>query len=84
MDKYQTNEIAEWLTSFISQVLEMPKEDIKSNIRFDRYGIDSVAVLSIVDELGKFIKKDLDATMAYDYPTIETLSEHVAQLTAGK
>lgn len=78
------SEIAQWLVSLLSQILEKNPTDIEQNVRFDRYGIDSVAALSIVDELGKFLKKDLDATMVYDYPTIDTLSEYVAQLLEKK
>ncbi|MFT3803424.1 MAG: acyl carrier protein [Burkholderiaceae bacterium] len=70
-------DIEDWLADLIGEILEMPAQEIDRTVRFDRYGLDSVAAVSVAVALGEYLERDLDATIIYDYPTIIKLSKHL-------
>ena len=48
-------------------------------IPFDRYGLDSSAAIGMIGDLENWIGIELDPTLPYDYPSIETLAQHLAE-----
>jgi acyl carrier protein len=83
MSKYQQHNIENWLANLISEILGIPLSEVDRTVRFDRYGLDSVAAVSVSAELGKHLGSELDATLIYDYPTISKLSRHLAETMEG-
>lgn len=79
MSKQQQDDIENWLSDLIAEILEIPPSKVDRTKRFDRYGLDSVAAVSVTAMLGKHLCRDLDATAMYDYPTISTLSRYLAE-----
>lgn len=45
---------------------------------FDRYGLDSSVAVGLTGDLEDWLETKLDPTLLYDYPTIEGLSQHLA------
>ena len=74
----QQSEIEVWLGALLSEVLEIPQTQIDPTVRFDRYGLDSAAAISVAEELGNFLERELDATLLYDHPTIRSLAQHLS------
>lgn len=62
----------------IATILEVEQEKIKPDISFDRYGIDSLAIVELTDKLSTLTGKDVEPTLLYDFPTIDQLSAHLA------
>jgi acyl carrier protein len=79
VSKHQQDDIENWLSDLIGEILEIPPSKVDRTKRFDRYGLDSVAAVSVTAMLGKHLGRELDATAMYDYPTISTLSRHLAE-----
>lgn len=82
MDTTKTNlhtneEIQEWIISYLANLLEIDEEEIDIEEPFDRYGLDSAAAIGLLGDLGTCLKCDLDPTLIYDFPTIETLVNHL-------
>jgi len=65
--------IQAWLVSNIAERLRVNPQDIEVQQPFSRYGLDSVAAVSLSGELGDWLGASLSPTLVYDYPTIETL-----------
>lgn len=84
MTQYSQEAIEAWLAELIGEILEMPPAKVDKTARFDRYGLDSVAAVSVSVVLGEHLGRDLDATVIYDYPTIRKLSHHLAQTSASE
>ena len=72
-------EIQAWMVDYISQLLQIPPKEIKVKVSFDRYGLDSSAVVVMSGDLEEWLQIDLDPTLVYDYPTIESLAKHLAE-----
>lgn len=72
-----TSDIQAWLISHMAELLEIASDEIDIAIPFDRYGLDSSAVVGMVGELEDWLETELDPTLLYDYPTIESLAKHL-------
>lgn len=72
------SEIQDWMISYLAQMLEVSPDEIDIAIPFDRYGLDSSAVVGMTGDLEDWLKIELDPTLVYDYPTIKALAKHIA------
>lgn len=74
--------IKTWIINYIADLLEVESSKIDASIPFDRYGLDSSAAVGLAGDLEDWLDEELDPTMLYDYPTIDSLTEHlVAELS---
>jgi acyl carrier protein len=71
-------EIAAWLISYLSEMLAVNATEIDVQVPFEYYGLDSSAAIGLTGDLENFLEYEVEATIVYDYCTIETLSEHLA------
>jgi acyl carrier protein len=72
-------DIQSWLVSYLAELLEINTDEVETTIPFDRYGLDSSALVGITGDLEDFLKIGVDPTLLYDYPTVKSLSEHLAK-----
>lgn len=72
------SDIENWLVSYIAQLLEIEPQEIDSQTPFERYGLDSSAMVVLSGDLQEWLGRKLDPTLLYDYPTIETLANYLA------
>ena len=73
-------EIQSWLISYLAELLEMEPDEVDVTIPFDRYGVDSSAGVGLIGDLQRDFCLKLKPTTLYNYPTIEALTEYLAQL----
>ncbi|MEH1850174.1 MAG: acyl carrier protein [Nostoc sp.] len=78
-DKLTSQEISNWLVSYISDLLEIEPEETDIETTFDRYGLDSSAAVILTGDLANWLGKEIEPTVMYDYPTIAKLAEYVAE-----
>ncbi len=71
-----------WLTDRLATVLNIAPVTIDSSESFDRYGLDSLAAITLTGDLEEWLDCELPVTLAWDYPNIELLSEYLAELVA--
>ncbi len=71
-------EIADWFVSQLSGELGIPAKNIDPTRPFAYYGLDSVHAVRLTAELESWLGQELSPTLAYEYPTIELLSRHLA------
>ncbi|GAB1544683.1 hypothetical protein NUACC21_73590 [Scytonema sp. NUACC21] len=78
------SEIQAWIVSYLAQLLEVDPEDINVTIPFERYGLDSAVAVGLTGDLEDWLETKLDPTLLYDYPTIESMSRHLAEELQAK
>lgn len=77
-------DVKAWLVSYLSQLLEIDPNEISPTADFDRYGLDSSAAIGLTSDFGNWLGFELDPTLTYDYPTVESLAQHVIELSQSK
>ena len=73
-------EIKTWLISYLAELTEMESDEIDTNLPFERYDLDSSAAVGLTVDLEEWLGQELDPTLLYDYPTINTLAKHLAEV----
>ncbi|MGH3558261.1 MAG: beta-ketoacyl synthase N-terminal-like domain-containing protein, partial [Mycobacterium sp.] len=71
-------EIADWFVSQLSQSLDIPAADIDPSRPFAYYGLDSIHAVRLTAALEGWLGRELSPTLAYEYPTIDSLSSYLA------
>lgn len=71
------DEIQTWIVSYLADLLEVDPEEVDITIPFDRYGLDSSAAIGLTGELEDWLGSQVDPTLLYDYPTVESLVQHL-------
>lgn len=72
-------EIQSWMVSYLAELLAIEADEVNVAIPFDRYGLDSSVAVGLTGDLEDWLDRKLDPTLLYDYPTIEALSQHLAE-----
>jgi acyl carrier protein len=71
-------EIQTWIVDYLAQLLEVDPGDVDVTVPFDRYGLDSAAAVGMTGELADWLDHEMDPTLLYDYPTIESLVQYLS------
>ena len=71
-------DIAGWLQIRLAVYLHLSPDKIDIEQSFDYYGMDSVQVVSAMEDLSAWLGENFDATLFWQYPSIAALSEHLA------
>ncbi|NBD34623.1 MAG: hypothetical protein GVY30_01335, partial [Chloroflexi bacterium] len=70
--------IAAWLQAYFAARTGAAPETISVTEPFARYGLSSLDALSLMRDLEVWLGRSLLPTLAWNYPTIEQLSRHLA------
>jgi acyl-CoA synthetase (AMP-forming)/AMP-acid ligase II/acyl carrier protein len=71
--------IENWMVNWLSKELKLELSAIEPSKSFADYGLDSVAAVELAQALGDWLGGELDATIAWNFPTIKALAVHLAQ-----
>ena len=71
-------EVEAWLVGKLSELTGRAPDAIQKRQAFARYGLDSVSVVRLAADLGAWLEEDVSPTLAYDFPDIESLANHLA------
>jgi acyl carrier protein len=71
--------IQDWLVSELAKQLEVDTDEIDVNATFDVFGLDSAKAMVIIGEAEKFLGFEVAPTLLWHYPTIQSLSERLAE-----
>lgn len=76
---YTADEIKAWLVSHISEQLGVNPDEIDVKQPLDSYGLESAQAMLLVSQAEKFFSFELSPILLWHYPTIETLSQRLAE-----
>ena len=62
-----------WLQEWIARCVEIPPSQVATDEPFTHFGLDSTDAVEIVCDLEKHLSMELDATLLWNYPTINAL-----------
>ena len=71
--------IRDWLVAHLAHRLQCEAAEIDVRQPFARYGLTSRDALEIAAELEQRMKRPLSPSLVYDYPSIDSLSQHLAE-----
>ncbi|MFG1929624.1 beta-ketoacyl synthase N-terminal-like domain-containing protein [Mycobacterium sp. NPDC048908] len=71
-------EIQAWFVEQLAADLGLVATEIDITQPFAAYGLDSVRSIQLMKALESWIGRELSPTLAYSYPTIEILADHLA------
>jgi natural product biosynthesis luciferase-like monooxygenase protein len=77
----RASEIQNWITDWLSRKLKIEPKLLEKNPRrksFLDYGLKSVEAVELAIELERWLGCSLDATLVWNFPTIESLAGHLA------
>jgi acyl carrier protein len=69
--------LRQWLRGRVAQYAQRPETEIRTNLPFAEYGLDSVAALSLFGDIEDRFGLYLEPTVAWDYPTVDALARHL-------
>ena len=71
--------IQTWLVSHLVEENGIAAEELDVQAPFDSYGLDSMIMVTLTGELEDWLGWQLSPNLLYEYTSIETLSQHLAQ-----
>jgi len=81
VDPRTPGEIEDWFVSYLAEALQTAPENIDVAAPFETFGLDSPTAIGMTGHLEDWLGLTIDPTVVYDYPTIEALAKHLAELT---
>jgi acyl carrier protein len=76
---YTAEEIQIWLVSQISEQLGVEPDDIDVRKPLDSYGLESAQAMILASKAEKLLGFQLSPILVWHYPTIESLSDRLAE-----
>ena len=76
--KRSAEEIADWLVVHVAAELGLASVDVVTSQTFADDGLDSVHALRLTAALADWLGRPVSPELAYDYPTIDLLAQHLA------
>ncbi|MEU9300201.1 acyl carrier protein [Streptomyces sp. NPDC048269] len=73
----------EWLSARLSLYLRRAPETIDPTVPLAEYGMDSVAALSLCGDLEDEFGLEVEPTLLWDHPTVESLGRHLSAVLAA-
>ena len=78
LESHSAEVIEKWLVEKLSNLLGVDAQEIDVREPFASYGMGSTEAVSLSGELGDWLGRKVPADLAYEYPTIETLSRYLS------
>ncbi|MDX3638443.1 acyl carrier protein [Streptomyces sp. MB09-02B] len=64
-----------WLTQRVREYIPSDAVDVQTGVPLQNYGLDSVYVLTLCGDIEDYLEIEVEATILWDYPTIDALAE---------
>ncbi|MBV8135324.1 MAG: AMP-binding protein, partial [Deltaproteobacteria bacterium] len=71
--------IRAWLVGQLSRQINLPVGALDVDTPFSRYGMNSIGSVQLTNALEQWLGRKLSPTLVYDYPSIHSLSLHLAR-----
>ncbi len=76
-------DIERWLTQWLIREAHIPPEAVQLRKPFADFGLDSTTVIMLVSDLEEFLGHRFESTLAWDYPTIVSMADFLANHSAA-
>ena len=72
-------EIQAWLIERIAREVKITPDKIGTDVPFARFGLDSIVLVTLVDDLEHMVGISLDPTIFWEFPTNEILTNWLVE-----
>lgn len=73
-----------WLTGRVAEYLEVEVDKVDVDVSFESQGLDSMSALALCDEIEDKLGLTVEPTLAWDFPSITKLAEHLSTTLADQ
>ena len=73
----------EWIRARVAYYIERDPDDIDPDTKLVGYGLDSVYALAICGDLEDEFGLVVDATLAWDYPTVNAIVDYLSEVVTA-
>jgi acyl carrier protein len=80
LDRRSSQQIQAWIVSHMASLLDVPEAKIDVSRTFEQYGLDSIAAVALLSDLGVWLGQDLDTNLIDRDATLASLSAQLADL----
>ena len=70
--------IQEFLSTKLADLMKIKRNEIDITKTYEYYGLSSMESVLLIADLEVFLDRSIDATILWDYPTIQSLSIYLA------
>jgi acyl carrier protein len=74
--------ITDWCVSYVSRILNIPAASVDPGTPLERFGLDSATAVALIMDLEQWLDIELKPELLFEYPTLASLSTHLASLLA--
>ena len=71
------NDVRNWLANRFAQDLKVSPDQVPLDVNFDRVGLDSLTLLTILADLSDHLDQELQTSLLMDHPNIDRLATHL-------
>ena len=75
--------IRAFLVCRLAEVLRLETAAVDSSVPLAHYGVDSISVFDVVGDLASWLGREVDATLLWEYPTIDAAADFLAAQAPG-
>jgi len=72
------DDLSQWLTNRFAQDLKVEPSEVSLETTFDRMGLDSLTLLTILGDLAEHLGRELETSLLFEHPTINRLATYLA------
>jgi acyl carrier protein len=76
--------IQHWLVTQIAEQLGIEPQNLDVRLSFSEYGLDSITGVSLAGDLEEWLNISLSPTLLWDYSTVETLVQYLAEAVVSQ
>jgi len=84
MTKRSADEIERWLITHVAECTGVAEGDLEPATPFFEFGLESSDVVDLSAALSRFLERPVDATVAWNFPTIRSLATHLGDTGASR
>jgi acyl carrier protein len=77
LPSFEFPDLERLLSTLLARELRLDVATIEGDRPFTHYGLDSLAALTIAGDLEERLSVELESTLLWDCPTVDTLAAHL-------
>lgn len=77
VDENAEQNLADWITTFLEQKMDLPAGSFRTDKSFDAYGVDSIVAVELMGELSEKYGQEFSPTLMYKCSTAERLAAYI-------
>ena len=71
--------IEAWMRGYLADLLNIPKTEVSASTPFERFGLDSAAMVAFTSDLSKWVGMELKSDLLFLYPDIDSVARFLGE-----